>query len=87
MEKPHEILILVQPTRGMDLGAINFIHKQILKEKEEGKAILLISYELDEILTLSDTIAIMQNGHFLKTGPRKIMTKAHIGELMAGKEK
>lgn len=87
MEKPHEILILVQPTRGMDLGAINFIHNQILKEKEEGKAILLISYELDEILTLSDTIAIMQNGHFLKIGPRKIMTKSHIGELMAGKEK
>ena len=85
MEKPHELLILVQPTRGMDLGAINFIHEQIIKEKEEGKAILLISYELDEILTLADTIAVMQNGQFLEVGATNIMTKAHIGELMAGK--
>lgn len=85
MEKPHELLILVQPTRGMDLGAINFIHEQIIKEKEEGKAILLISYELDEILTLADTIAVMQNGQFLEVCATNIMTKAHIGELMAGK--
>lgn len=86
MEKEHEFLILAQPTRGMDLGAINFIHKQILKEKKDGKAILLISYELDEILTLADTIAVMQNGKLLETGSSKVMTKAKIGELMAGKK-
>ena len=85
MEKEHELLILVQPTRGMDLGAINFIHQQIIKEKEEGKSILLISYELDEILTLADTIAVMQNGQFIEIGPTNVMTKSHIGELMAGK--
>ena len=86
MEKEHEVLILTQPTRGMDLGAINYIHKQILKEKEDGKAILLISYELDEILTLADTIAVMQNGTFLKIGSSKMMTKSKIGELMTGKK-
>jgi len=86
MEKEHEVLILTQPTRGMDLGAINYIHKQILKEKEEGKAILLISYELDEILTLADTIAVMQNGTFLEIGSSKTMTKSKIGELMTGKK-
>lgn len=87
MEKEHELLILVQPTRGMDLGAINFIHEQILKEKENKKAILLISYELDEILTLADTIAVMQNGKFLKIDSAKNMNKAIIGQLMTGKEK
>lgn len=87
MEREHELLILVQPTRGMDLGAISFIHEQILKEKAAGKAILLISYELDEILGLADTIAVMQNGSFLEEGNVAVMTKQYIGELMAGKER
>ena len=85
MERQHELLILVQPTRGMDLGAISFIHEQILEEKKKGKAILLISYELDEILGLADTIAVMQNGVFLEEGNVAVMTKQYIGELMAGK--
>lgn len=86
MEKEHELLILVQPTRGMDLGAINFIHEQILNEKKNNKAILLISYELDEILTLADTVAVMQNGKFLKVESIENMSKAKIGQLMTGKE-
>lgn len=86
MEKPHELLILVQPTRGMDLGAINFIHKQILEEKKNNKAILLISYELDEIMALADTVAVMQNGEFLAIDSIKNMTKNKIGELMTGKK-
>ena len=86
MEKEHELLILVQPTRGMDLGAINFIHEQILSEKKNKKAILLISYELDEILALADTVAVMQNGKFLKVDSIENMSKAKIGQLMTGKE-
>ncbi len=86
MEREHELLILVQPTRGMDLGAIQFIHKQILKERDSGKAILLISYELDEILTLANTIAVIQNGQFLDVGTYKVMTRSRIGQLMAGKK-
>lgn len=86
MEKPHELLILVQPTRGMDLGAINFIHKQILEEKNNKKAILLISYELDEIMALADTVAVMQNGEFLAIDSIQNMTKNKIGELMTGKK-
>lgn len=86
MEKEHNLLILVQPTRGMDLGAINFIHEQILNEKKAGKSILLISYELDEILSLADTIAVMQNGKFLAIDSAPNMTKQRIGQLMAGKE-
>lgn len=86
MEREHELLILVQPTRGMDLGAIQFIHEQILKERDSGKAILLISYELDEILTLANTIAVIQNGQFLDVGTYKVMTRSRIGQLMAGKK-
>ncbi|MDE5651801.1 MAG: ABC transporter ATP-binding protein [Ureaplasma sp.] len=86
MQREHELLILVQPTRGMDLGAIQFIHEQILKERDAGKAILLISYELDEILTLANTIAVIQNGQFLDVGSYKVMTRSKIGQLMAGKQ-
>ena len=84
MDRKHEVLVLVQPTRGMDLGAISFIHQQILQERKRGKTILLISYELDEILGLADTIAVMQNGHFVGLDTREKMTRKRIGELMAG---
>lgn len=86
LTKKHRLVILVQPTRGLDLGAIEYIHYQILREKEKGNAILLISYELDEILALADTIAVIYNGSFIEIGNKDIMTKQHIGQLMAGKD-
>lgn len=87
LDREHEFIILVQPTRGMDLGAIAFIHDQILQERKKGKSILLISYELDEILGLADTIAVMQNGQIVEEGSRQVMTRQRIGELMAGGDK
>ena len=80
----HKLLILVQPTRGLDLGAIEYIHSMILEEKQKGNAILLISYELDEILSLADTISVMYKGKFIGTGNIKEMTRNKIGQLMAG---
>ncbi len=85
MTKPHNLLILVQPTRGLDLGAISFIHDQILQEKAKGNAILLISYELDEILALGDTIGVMQNGVLVGYDTAKNMTREKIGNYMVGK--
>ncbi len=82
----HKLIIMVQPTRGLDLGAIEYVHYQIMREKEKGNAVLLISYELDEILALADKIAVIHNGYFIEVGNKDIMTKAHIGELFAGKE-
>lgn len=82
MERNFELLLLSQPTRGMDLGAISFIHKKILEAKANKKAVILISYELDEIIGLADTIAIMQNGLIVQTGSKKEMTRQKIGELM-----
>lgn len=87
MERKHKLIVLVQPTRGLDLGAIEFIHEQILLEKQKGNAVLLISYELDEILALADTIAVMHEGHFIGVDSRLVMTRQKIGELMAGEKK
>nr|WP_307926713.1 hypothetical protein [Mycoplasmopsis bovis] len=69
MTTEHNLLVIVQPTRGLDVGAIDLIHKKILLEKQAGKAILLISYELDEILALADTIAVINDGRILDLKP------------------
>ncbi|WP_406617077.1 ABC transporter ATP-binding protein [Mycoplasmopsis adleri] len=87
MTNPHDILVIVQPTRGLDVGAINLIHSKIIKEKENGKAIILISYELDEVLALADTIAVMNDGRVLSVKPAKNYTRAEIGLLMAESKK
>ncbi len=82
----HDLVILVQPTRGLDLGAIEYVHYQIMREKQKGNAVLLISYELDEILSLADTIAVMYNNTFIGMGDKHKMTRSYIGQLMAGKD-
>ncbi|UUD35133.1 ABC transporter ATP-binding protein [Mycoplasmopsis caviae] len=83
MATEHELLLIVQPTRGLDVGAIKLIHSKIIKEKEAGKAIILISYELDEVLALADTIAVINSGKILSVRPSKEYTRAEIGLLMA----
>lgn len=83
INKNSKFIIFTQPTRGLDVGAIEYIHSRILQAKEEGKAILLVSYELDEILALADTIAVMSKNQIVGIGPRKEMTRNKIGLLMA----
>ena len=65
LTRKHKFVILVQPTRGLDLGAINFIHEKIIQDAKNGATILLISYELDEILTISSRIAVINNGQIV----------------------
>lgn len=79
-----KLLVAVQPSRGLDLGAIDYVHKTLLKEKKEGKTILLISTELSEIMTLSDRIGVMYRGKLLKIIQRKNAKVDEIGLLMAG---
>ena len=62
MERDPEVLLVGQPTRGVDIGAIEFIHQEIVRLRDTGKAILLVSVELDEILSLSDRIAVIFDG-------------------------
>ena len=77
-------IIFVQPTRGLDIGAIEHIHEQILAERSRGKAILLISLELDEIMNLADTIGVIYNGQLLKTAPADTLTTNEVGQFMMG---
>ncbi len=65
MDKPHKLLIAVQPTRGLDVGAIEYIHKQIVAERDAGTAVLLVSLELDEVMNVSDRILVMYEGEIV----------------------
>ncbi|KGN03241.1 ABC transporter ATP-binding protein [Clostridium novyi A str. 4570] len=84
ISKDPDLLIASQPTRGVDVGAIEFIHKRLVGERDNNKAVLLVSFELDEILALSDKIAVMYDGKIVKVLDRKDATEQKIGVLMAG---
>lgn len=84
VEQDSSLAIFVQPTRGLDIGAIENIHKQIIEERSKGKAILLISLELDEVMSLADTIAVIYNGEILKAAEAKELTVNEVGEFMMG---
>lgn len=84
ISRKPKFLIAVYPTRGLDLGAVEFIHNTLLEKRNEGLGILLISEELDEILRLSDRIAVIFKGHIQKVLPKKEADKKSLGILMAG---
>ena len=82
--RPIKLLIASQPTRGLDVGSIEYIHGRIIERRDEGCAVFLVSPELDEILSLSDRIAVMYRGEILAILPDKEATKEKLGLLMAG---
>jgi simple sugar transport system ATP-binding protein len=82
--RPIELLIASQPTRGLDVGSIEYIHSRIIEKRDEGTAILLVSSELDEILALSDRIAVMYRGQIMDIVDAGKATKEYLGLLMAG---
>jgi simple sugar transport system ATP-binding protein len=84
MSAAPSILLVGQATRGVDIGAIEFIHKQLIAMRDKGCAIILVSVELDEILTLSDRIMVMNNGSSMGIVDRKEADARSIGLLMAG---
>ncbi|WP_425071379.1 ABC transporter ATP-binding protein [Sagittula sp. S175] len=84
IERDPDILLIGQPTRGVDIGAIEFIHQQIVALRDEGKAILLVSVELDEILSLSDRIAVMFDGQIMGERLPSETNQTELGLLMAG---
>lgn len=81
-----KLLIAVQPTRGMDVGAIEYIHKKLLELRDGGSAILLVSLELEEIMSLSDRIGVIHNGVIMDVLDGKSATREKIGLLMAGSQ-
>ncbi|MCL2627141.1 MAG: ABC transporter ATP-binding protein [Oscillospiraceae bacterium] len=84
IEKDSKLMIFVQPTRGLDIGAIRAIHEHIMNVRAEGHAIFLISMELDEITVLADTIGVMYEGRINRIAPASELTTDEIGEYMMG---
>jgi simple sugar transport system ATP-binding protein len=82
--RPIELLIASQPTRGLDVGSIEYIHNRIIEKRDEGTGVLLVSSELDEILALSDRIAVMYHGRIVDIVPAEKASKEYLGLLMAG---
>lgn len=84
LSRPIKLLVANQPTRGLDVGSIEYIHNQIVEMRDQGVAVLLVSAELDEILSLSDRIAVMFHGQIVATMDADKATRAELGLLMAG---
>ncbi|MBA4386214.1 MAG: heme ABC transporter ATP-binding protein, partial [Anaerolinea sp.] len=82
--RPIKLLIASQPTRGLDVGSIEYIHKRLLDKRDEGCAVLLVSTELDEVMQLSDRIAVLYRGKIIAIVDGKTATKEQLGLLMAG---
>ena len=79
-----DLLIAVQPTRGLDVGAIEYIHKRLIEQRDSGKAVLMVSLELDEVLGVSDRIAVINNGELIGIVDAKDTDEAEIGLMMTG---
>lgn len=87
IDKDPKLLVAVQPTRGLDVGAIEYIHKQIVAERDRGTAVLLVSLELDEVMNLSDRILVMYEGEIVGEFDPKTTTVQELGLYMAGAKK
>ena len=87
LSRRGKLVIAVQPTRGLDVGAIEYVHKKLIEARDQGAAVLIVSLELDEVMDISDRILVMFEGKIVKeTTPSKI-TMEEIGLYMAGSNK
>jgi len=84
MSRDPRLVVAVQPTRGLDIGATAFLHNQLLESRRKGAAVMLVSTELDEILALSDRIAVMFKGRIIGIIARKDVTMEKLGLMLAG---
>ena len=87
IERSPDLLLVVQPTRGLDVGAIEYIHKRIIAERDAGKAVLLVYFELDEVLDLSDRIVVLFDGHKNGEMLAKDTDDKELGLYMSGSKK
>ncbi|MBR1566949.1 MAG: ATP-binding cassette domain-containing protein, partial [Oscillospiraceae bacterium] len=84
VQNDKDLLIAVNPTRGLDVGAIEYVHKYIVDQRNKGKAVLLVSFELDEIMSLSDIIDVIFDGQIVASIPGKEANENDLGLMMAG---
>jgi general nucleoside transport system ATP-binding protein len=87
LDRGCDLVVAVQPTRGLDVGAIENVHKQLIKERDEGKAVLLVSLELDEVLSLPDRILVMHKGEIVGEFNPKEVSRQELGLYMAGSKR
>ena len=87
IDRNPDLLIAVQPTRGLDVGAIEYIHKELIRQRDNGKAVLLVSLELDEVMNLSDRILVMYEGEIVANVYPKDLTINELGLYMAGSKR
>ncbi|MED1606550.1 ABC transporter ATP-binding protein [Cytobacillus kochii] len=87
VDRNPDLLIASQPTRGLDVGAIEFIHRKLIDQRDQGKAVLLVSFEMDEIMNVSDRIAVIFEGEIIAMVDPKETTEQELGLLMAGSTK
>lgn len=87
VDRSPDLLIAAQPTRGLDVGAIEFIHRKLVEERDKGRAVLLVSLELDEVLNVSDKIAVIYEGKIVALVDAKDTNEKELGLLMAGGKK
>ncbi len=87
LDRNQPLIIAVQPTRGLDVGAIEYIHSQLVKKRDEGKAVLLVSLELDEVMSISDRILVMHEGEIVGEFDPKETSVSELGLYMAGTKK
>ena len=83
VERDPKLLVAAQPTRGLDVGAIEFVHRRLIEERDEGRAILLVSFELEEVLSLSDRILVVYEGRIAGEFP-PTATQEELGLAMVG---
>jgi simple sugar transport system ATP-binding protein len=87
IDRDPKVLVAVQPTRGLDVGAIEYIHKELLRQRDEGKAVLLISLELEEVMNVSDRILVMYEGEIVADVNPKETTFQELGLYMSGSKR
>ena len=84
IDKDPQLLVAVQPTRGLDVGAIEYIHSQLVAQRDAGRGVLLVSLELDEVMNVSDRILVMYEGEIVGEFDPKTVTVEELGLYMAG---
>jgi simple sugar transport system ATP-binding protein len=87
LSQQPDLLVAAQPTRGIDVGAIEFVHQRLMEERAKGKGLLLVSSELDEIISLSDRIAVMYEGEFIAVFDADETNKEELGVYMTGSQR
>jgi len=87
IDRESDLLLAVQPTRGLDVGAIEFIHKELVNYRDQDKSVMIVSYDLDEVFNLADRILVMYEGENVGVFDPKEVSREDLGLYMAGSKK